>query len=345
MENKVSKKLHIEMLRIIAVVMVVLNHSDLYYTYYTNTNNIFTFTVSLLISSICKVNVPLFMMITGALLIPKAEKWELILTKRVSRMVIVLVSFSALIYGLKCFAWHQDIFSVEGFLRKLLTGEIQTSYWYLYEYIGILMMLPFLGAIARNIDNNCVKYFVLIGMIFKISLPIVCFLTGYSFSLNLFILENSVFYVLMGYFAERIITDEQCEQGSCGKVIVGLIICIFVTAGLVLIDKNRNGEYHEYILNMLTPVMVLFIYMGTRIIFIQHHPVRTAGIISCLGSCAFGVYLLEHIGQKVFLNLYLWLTEKTYGIIACSVYVFCILISCFACTMILKKVKIIRKLL
>lgn len=30
-----NKKLHIEMLRIIAVVMVVLNHSDLYYTYYT----------------------------------------------------------------------------------------------------------------------------------------------------------------------------------------------------------------------------------------------------------------------------------------------------------------------
>ena len=30
-----NKKLHIETLRIIAVVMVVLNHSDLYYTYYT----------------------------------------------------------------------------------------------------------------------------------------------------------------------------------------------------------------------------------------------------------------------------------------------------------------------
>lgn len=345
MENKVGKKLHIEMLRIIAVVMVVLNHSDLYYTYYTNTDNIFTFTVSLLVSCICKVNVPLFMMITGALLIPKAEDWKIILKKRVSRMVIVLVGFSALIYGLKCFAWHQDIFSVEGFVRKLLTGEIQTSYWYLYEYIGILMMLPFLGVIARNIDRNCVKYFAIIGMIFKIGLPIVSFVTGYSFSLNLFVLENSVFYVLMGYFAERIITDEQCEQIAYWKIAGGLITSIVITAGLVLIDKNRNGEYHEYILNMLTPAMVLFIYMGTRKIFIQHHPVKTAGIISCLGSCAFGVYLLEHIGQKVFLNLYLWLTEKTYGIIACSVYVICISVSCFVCTMILKKVKIMRKLL
>ena len=36
-------------------------------------------------------------------------------------------------------------------MEKLLKNEIQTSYWYLYEYIGILMMLPFLGAIARNV--------------------------------------------------------------------------------------------------------------------------------------------------------------------------------------------------
>ena len=38
-----NRKLHIEMLRIIAVVMVVLNHSDLYYTYYTNTDSVLTF--------------------------------------------------------------------------------------------------------------------------------------------------------------------------------------------------------------------------------------------------------------------------------------------------------------
>lgn len=45
-------------------------------------------------------------------------------------------------------------------MEKLLKNEIQTSYWYLYEYIGILMMLPFLGAIARNVDLDCMKYFL-----------------------------------------------------------------------------------------------------------------------------------------------------------------------------------------
>ena len=93
-----NRKLHIEMLRIIAVVMVVLNHSDLYYTYYTNTDSVLTFSVSLLLSCICRINVPLFMMITGALLIPKAESWSVIFKKRISRMLVVLVAFSALMY-------------------------------------------------------------------------------------------------------------------------------------------------------------------------------------------------------------------------------------------------------
>lgn len=88
-----NKKLHIEMLRIIAVVMVVLNHSDLYYTYFTNTDSVLTFSVSLLLSCICRINVPLFMMITGALLIPKAESWSVIFKKRISRMLVVLVAF------------------------------------------------------------------------------------------------------------------------------------------------------------------------------------------------------------------------------------------------------------
>ena len=166
------------MLRIIAVVMVVLNHSDLYYTYYTNTDSVLTFSVSLLLSCICRINVPLFMMITGALLIPKAESWSVIFKKRISRMLVVLVAFSALMYGLQCFAWNQDTFSAMAFVEKLLKNESQTSYWYLYEYIGILMMLPFLGAIARNVDLDCMKYFLGLGLIVKVGVSMIGQFTG-----------------------------------------------------------------------------------------------------------------------------------------------------------------------
>ena len=95
-------------------------------------------------------------------------------------MLVVLVAFSALMYGLQCFAWNQDTFSAMAFVEKLLKNEIQTSYWYLYEYIGILMMLPFLGAIARNVDLDCMKYFLGLGLIVKVGVSMIGQFTGYS---------------------------------------------------------------------------------------------------------------------------------------------------------------------
>ena len=69
-------------------------------------------------------------------------------------------------------------------MEKLLKNEIQTSYWYLYEYIGILMMLPFLGAIARNVDLDCMKYFLGLGLIIKVGMSIVGQFTGYSMPMS-----------------------------------------------------------------------------------------------------------------------------------------------------------------
>ena len=125
-------------------------------------------------------------------------------------MLVVLVAFSALMYGLQCFAWNQDTFSAMAFAEKLLKNEIQTSYWYLYEYIGILMMLPFLGAIARNVDLDCMKYFLGLGLIIKIGMSIVGQFTGYSMPMSFFVLQNNVFYVLLGYFLEKAVGTEKC---------------------------------------------------------------------------------------------------------------------------------------
>ena len=42
------------------------------------------------------------------------------------------------------------------------------------------MMLPFLGAIARNVDLDCMKYFLGLGLIIKVGMSIVGQFTGYS---------------------------------------------------------------------------------------------------------------------------------------------------------------------
>ena len=228
-------------------------------------------------------------------------------------------------------------------MEKLLKNEIQTSYWYLYEYIGILMMLPFLGAIARNVDLDCMKYFLGLGLIVKVGVSMIGQFTGYSMPMSFFVLQNNVFYVLLGYFLERAVSAEKCRQLSGGKLSAGLAMSVIAAAVMVIADRKLSGEYHESVLNLMIPLMACAVYLDVRRFFVMHTNIRGAGIIACLGSCAFGVYLLEHIGQKLFLKLYLQLADRTFGIFACSVYICCILLFSFACTWFIRKSKIVRK--
>lgn len=335
------RKLHIEWIRIVAIIMVVLNHSDLFYTFYTNTDNAITFGSSLLISSICKINVPLFMMITGALLIPKAEDWKIILKKRVVRILIVLFVFSAIIYLLECFLWNQEVFSVIGFIDLFLKGDIQESYWYLYEYIGILLLLPMIGAMARNMDDNTMKYFVSLAMILKVGVAVINYFTGYTVQFDSFIVADSVFYVILGDYLENRI--KKYEDVSNTKLVIAGLCSILFTILLVIWDRKMSGEWHEYILSMFTPLLTISVYMLLKKQCMKLNENKIAKIIRFLGSCSFGVYLVERIGQRIFLKSYIWLCDKTFGVLACLIYVMSILALGFIIVGFLRKNKAVRR--
>lgn len=336
------KKLHIEWIRIIAIIMVVLNHSDLFYTFYTNTDNAITFLGSLFVSAICKVNVPLFIMITGALLIPKAESWQIIVKKRIVRIFTVLFVCSVMIYMLECFLWHQETFSVGNFIDLFLRQEIQISYWYLYEYIGILLLIPILGFMLRSMDSNTMKYCVNLALFIKVGIEFVNFFTDYNLPFGFFLINDSVFYVIMGYYLENRMEDCEYDAVSYKKIILVQIGCILTTMLLVIADKKIYGAWHEGVLSMLTPISTVCIYMLLKKSCFHEKENNFSRWIRFLGSCTFGVYLIERIGQRIFLNFYIWLCNKTFGLLACSVYVICILGFGFAVIGCLKKSKFIR---
>ena len=102
-------------------------------------------------------------------------------------------------------------------MEKLLKNEIQTSYWYLYEYIGILMMLPFLGAIARNVDLDCMKYFLGLGLIIKVGMSIVGQFTGYSMPMSFLYCRIMFFMFCWDIFWKKQFVQknaDSCPDGS-----------------------------------------------------------------------------------------------------------------------------------
>ena len=139
-----EKKVYLEFIRAFAIALVIFNH--------TKTKGFLLFTIAtdspfyvlyMLLSVTCKCAVPLFWMVSGALLLPKEETVSSVFFHRIIRIVIVLFIFSSIHY-----IWNFLLGNVEeirfiSFLSKLYSSQHAIAYWFLYSYIGMLIILPF----------------------------------------------------------------------------------------------------------------------------------------------------------------------------------------------------------
>lgn len=91
-----KKKYHLEVIRILAILMVMYNHSAAFMSF-SNQSGV-EYAISFLFSMVCKGAVPLFFMVSGALLLGKNESGKDLFQKRILRMILVIVIFSFLYY-------------------------------------------------------------------------------------------------------------------------------------------------------------------------------------------------------------------------------------------------------
>lgn len=91
-----KKKYYLEVIRILAILMVMYNHSAAFMSF-SNQSGV-EYAISFLFSMVCKGAVPLFFMVSGALLLGKNESGKDLFQKRILRMILVIVIFSFLYY-------------------------------------------------------------------------------------------------------------------------------------------------------------------------------------------------------------------------------------------------------
>ena len=148
-----KRLLSLDLLRIFAILLVIFNHTNErgFYRVLTDDPGTFLYWFNLFFSVACKVAVPLFFMISGALLLKKDESIGATY-KRGIRIVIDHVLFSLLFYEVQ--AWQTGIPLT---LKAFLTGTVHTNFphlWYLYTYIGFLLVVPVLRGFVRGLTER-----------------------------------------------------------------------------------------------------------------------------------------------------------------------------------------------
>lgn len=342
-----NKKPYLEVLRIFAVLLVIFNHTD-GFIYYTTQCSAVTYLYSLILAIICRVAVPLFFMVSGALLLPGEESVGKLLKERVMRILVVLSAVSIIYYAFDIARGRVGQPGPGDFLTRLLSNGIRESFWFLYAYTGILLLLPFFRKIAPCLDGKLVCYLLALKCICNVAIPLIQVVTGITVRFEFGFIDDYFYYLLLGYYIDQgkglSCSFRKKAVSPSGRLLAGAVL-VALNGLLVYYVKRLTGEYQTAALDVFVFLTAPLAFLAVRDRMKNAAGGRWEKAVLELGSCVFGVYLFDNFVRWQFLPVYLFLAEKTAGLIANSVYVLLTFSAGFAYTWILKKVPVIRRYL
>lgn len=325
-----SKKVYLEAIRIIAILFVIFNHTD-GFIYYTVTDNRLTWLYSIVLAVICRTAVPLFFMVSGALILAKEESLKTLFCKRVLRMVLVLTVVSVLYYLFDIARGRIPEAGISDFAGRILNNGIRDSFWFLYVYLIFLLSVPFLRKLAPGMSGTLIIY-------------LIC-LKGISVWFDIEITCDYIYYGLMGYYlTHQGETAIRKIKGTTLWISAGILTALGV--GIMQLMYRKTGSYEplnlDVLIFLLTPVVWLLCRHVTERLPEES---RLSALIPGLGSCVFGIYLFDNFVRWQFLPVYLYLSDKTIGVLANSIYVVLVFVTGGIYTWILKRIPLLGKFL
>ena len=333
---------YVEILRIIAIFFVIYNHTgdDGFKFFNTLASGTAAYWVCMFFSIITRVNVPLFLMISGMLLLGKDEPLSYILKKRIPKYVIALILISLFVY-FRNTGYDIHKFSAIEFIKKLYTGGIATPYWYIYLYIGFLIALPFLRAMAKELTEKNMIYLVILQLLFNGILVIFQFIASkgsgeYEYHINpAVITADVVFYPLAGFYIGNKVRKIKGKTVLIlgGVSLAAVAISMLMTDYKLRILGENAGDPTKPFFDVLRVLTAIFVFVLVRFIFEDRKiSVPVQKVICNLGSCVFLIYLIEEIPKVDLWFIFEAMKTKIGGFAAIWIYVLIVLAVSWAVT-------------
>ena len=359
--NMDNKRLDIELIRIIAVFFVIFNHTGTlgYFLFASYEPRSIQYWIYLFISVFCKISVPLFFMITGALMLNRKEESLRYLWKhRVLHICCILIIWS-FFYYMVLVKEGGEAFNIVRFFRQLYVYNWNFSFWYLYVYIALLICLPLLQKIAQSLSNKDYIYMTILYITFKMIIPSLQYILWrgrYTLNNNIdlgWITSNIVIFPLMGYFLSYRVKEFWNKKRIL--ILWGINICTILMSCYLtyyrasvmgVCNEESSQAFHDtfVLINCIT-VFVTCQYLNDKSQLLS----KISKQIISLGGCTFGIYL-THIYIKDHTAITRYISKLFQDIIPIPrmlyAFIYCIII--FICgyiiTLLLKKIPFIKRI-
>lgn len=288
-------------LRALATIAVIILHVTA--PLLTSMESLTDWWIGNIIESSVRFSVPVFFMLTGALIFDKEYSIGTFLKKRFFRVIIPFLFWSIpyILFSLILKALHEeelDFFKVFIFIIDQFKNGSSYHLWFVYTLLGIYLFIPIISKWVRNSTNKEILYFLILWLITVLfTYPILSiFKTKIDFSY----FTGFLGYTILGHYLRKINFDSSKKKDFIAIVLffTGLIITIIGTYFLFKFKGKMDELYYEYLtLNVLMCSIGVYLYIKDKNIKNQ----SVLKFLNLMNKFSYGIYLV-HVLILIFLT-------------------------------------------
>ena len=258
-------------LRIFAALSVVVLHISASKWFSTEIST-FEWHVMNVFDGLQRWNVPIFVMISGALLIEKEKSLRQLFTKNILKITIVYISWS-LFYALVDVCINRN-YSINHFLREFVLGHYHM--WFLLMLIGLYVIVPLLSLIVKN--RRMMVYFLFLAFLLACVVPeannIIHHVIPNLSDIIISLLAKTHFhfalgysgYFILGFFLAHTEIPQKAEIVVYCLGLVGVVFTIGVTAWFSnWLHYSTGILYGSLTINTFLVSIAVFVFFKQRL--------------------------------------------------------------------------------
>jgi surface polysaccharide O-acyltransferase-like enzyme len=293
--------------------------------------------------------VPIFFMVSGAMLIDYRERYgtKEYFKKRVLKTFIPFLIWSliSIVYRVCIGAMQFSIFEPKNLFNAILNSQGLTVYWFFMPLFAVYFGIPILGLIPKEKRKRVYSYMAVMAFLTVSFLPISCSVLNIAFPDNLkFPAAGGYFiFILLGYLLVHEYKFSGLQRiGIYAIGLLGWFIRYYTVLHWSLADGKINNTMGEYI-NFPTVLfgVAVFVFVKDDLSRLFIFKKISPKFLRALSSASFGVYLIHYyFVEQVPLIMgfdirsVLW---RTAGVLI--IYIICVII-----VLIIQKIPVLRRL-
>jgi surface polysaccharide O-acyltransferase-like enzyme len=195
--------------------------------------------------SLARPCVPLFVMLSGALLLQPSkvdEPLKVFFKKRVSRIALPFLFWMGAYFAWDILVEHQAL--TGQFVWAGLVGGPYIHFWFFFMLIGLYLITPLVRIFVAHADQRLMKYFFALWLIGVSVVPILNLLMTHDLNSNVFLITGYIGYFLLGLYLLKVnINRKLLLVATFSGIIWTALGTYWITA---TIGGNKQFFFYDY---------------------------------------------------------------------------------------------------